>query len=274
QLRARGARARLGGERVMSDDAHLEAGRAARDLRADAADADQAQCLAAQLAADELRARPLAGADAAVRVGDAPEQGERERERVLGRRDDVPERRVHDVYAARGRRGNVDVVDADAGAARRGDRLTGLDRLIEVAQRELQGAEEVQDVLQRHEAEVTDADELPVQLALPARDDRVVVVTQHTNEVARIDARRWTERGDGRRRMRFVGEQRQIERLQSATGGAGEIQMTAEDRLEPFLGHEAERLLQRDVDAHRRRRRRRALLERGLRRREVEVRLW
>src|SRR5881397_813850 len=159
-------------------------------------------------------------------------------------------------------------------AERRGDRLTGLDRLIEVAQRELQGAEEVQDVLQRHEAEVTDADELPVQLALPASDDRVVVVTQHTNEVARVDARRGTERGDGRRRMRFVGEQRQIERLQSPTGRAGEIQMTAEDRLEPFFGHEAERLLQRDVDTHRRRRGRRALLERGLRRGEVELRLW
>ena len=50
--------------------------------------------------------------------------------------------------------------------------------------------------------------------------------------------------------------------------------MAAEDRLEPFLGHEAERLLQRDVHGDRRRRRRRALLERGLGRGEVEVRLW
>src|SRR5438093_845175 len=74
-------------------------------------------------------------------------------------------------------------------AERRGDRLTRLDRLVKVAQRELQGAEEVQDVLQRHEAEVTDADELPIQLALPARDDRVVVIAQDADEVARVHAR-------------------------------------------------------------------------------------
>src|SRR2546430_5228907 len=126
----------------------------------------------------------------------------------------------------------------------RGDRLTRLDRLIEVAQRELQGAEEVQDVLQRHEAEVTHADELTVELALPAGDDRVVVVPQDADEVARVDARRGTERGDGWRCVRFVGEQRDVERLQAATGRAREVGVTAEDRLEPFLGHEAERLLQ------------------------------
>ena len=36
---------------------------------------------------------------------------------MLGRGDDVPERRVHHVHATSGRRGHVDVVDADAGAA-------------------------------------------------------------------------------------------------------------------------------------------------------------
>src|SRR5258705_7689369 len=61
-------------------------------------------------------------------------------------------------------------------AERRGDRLTRLDRLVEITERELQGAEEVEDVLQRHEAQVTDANELALELALAARDDRVVVV--------------------------------------------------------------------------------------------------
>src|SRR3989442_3484020 len=75
-------------------------------------------------------------------------------------------------------------------AERRGDRLTRLDRLIEVAQRELEGAEEVQDVLQRHEAEMTHPDELTVQLALPARDDGVVVIAQDADEVARVHTRR------------------------------------------------------------------------------------
>src|SRR5213594_1065554 len=80
-------------------------------------------------------------------------------------------------------------------AERRGDRLTRLDRLIEISQRELEGAEEIKDVLQRHEAEVTNAHELSIKLALPARDDRVVVVAQHPDEVARVHARRRTERG-------------------------------------------------------------------------------
>ena len=116
QLRAGGAGARLRRERVVRDDVHLEGGRAARDLRTHPPDADEPQRLAAQLAADELRARPLAGADAAVGIGDSPEECERERERVLGRGDDVPERRVHDVHAARGGRGHVDVVDTHPGA--------------------------------------------------------------------------------------------------------------------------------------------------------------
>src|SRR2546425_12386759 len=113
-------------------------------------------------------------------------------------------------------------------AERRGDRLTRLDRLIEVAQRELQGAEEVQDVLQRHEAEVTHADELTVHLALAAGDDRVVVVTQDADEVARVHARRWTEGGDRGRRVRLVGEECEVERLQSATRRAREIGVAAE----------------------------------------------
>ena len=116
QLGTRRARTRLCRERVVRDDLHLEPGRAARDFRSDAADPDEAQGLAAQLAANEFRTGPLARADAAVRIGDAPEQRQREGERVLRSGNDVPERRVHDVDAASGRRRNVDVVHADPGA--------------------------------------------------------------------------------------------------------------------------------------------------------------
>ena len=129
QLRSRGARARLRRERVVRDDAHLEAGRPARDLRANTTDADEAQRLAAQLAADELRARPLAGADAAVRVGDAPQQRQCERDRVFGRGHDVAERCVHDVHAVGGRRGDVDVVHANAGAADHRETRSGIEDL-------------------------------------------------------------------------------------------------------------------------------------------------
>jgi len=110
----------------MRDDGHAEAARAARNLAADATDAEETECFSAELAADELRARPLARANAPVGVDDAAKEGEREGDGVLSRGDDVAERRVDDVNAARRRRGNVDVVDTDAGATDDHEALGGL----------------------------------------------------------------------------------------------------------------------------------------------------
>src|SRR5687767_15730137 len=101
----------------------------------------------------------------------------------------------------------------------------------------------MQDILDGDEPEVTPAYELALALAIAARDDRVVVIAQHADEIARVHARRRTERGDRRRRVRFVGEEREVESLHAATSRAREIMVTAEDRLETLLGHEAERLL-------------------------------
>src|SRR5436305_8148911 len=56
------------------------------------------------------------------------------------------------------------------------DRLTWLDGLVEVAQRELECAEERDHVRHRHETHVTDAEQLTFELALAAGDDRVVVL--------------------------------------------------------------------------------------------------
>src|SRR5207249_11401548 len=96
-------------------------------LAADPPDPDKAEGFPAELAADELRARPLAGANAAIRVDEAPEESEREREGVLGRGDDVAEGSVHDVDAARGRRRHVDVVYADARATNDDEALRGVE---------------------------------------------------------------------------------------------------------------------------------------------------
>src|SRR5436309_8967740 len=74
------------------------------------------------------------------------------------------------------------------GPQRRGHRDAWLDGLVEIAERELEGAEECHDVLQRHEAEVRDADELAFHLPLAAGHDRVVVVTEDADEVPRVDA--------------------------------------------------------------------------------------
>ena len=117
ETRAGGARRRLGREGIVRHDRHAEGCRAPRHLAADTADADEPEDLRAQLVADELRARPLPGTDAAVGVDDPPHQRERQRDRVLRRGDDVSKRRVHHVDAAGGRGGNVDVIDPDTGAA-------------------------------------------------------------------------------------------------------------------------------------------------------------
>ena len=51
-----------------------------------------------------------------VRRRNLASRGKQQGNRVLGGRDRVAERRVHDHDAARGGRGDVDVVDADTGA--------------------------------------------------------------------------------------------------------------------------------------------------------------
>ena len=114
---ARGTRGCLGREGIMRDDIHPKTARAARHLAANAADPDQAERLPAELAADEFRACPFAGADAAVGIDHASQESQRERDGVFRRRDDVSERRVHDVDAARCCRGHVDVVHADPRAS-------------------------------------------------------------------------------------------------------------------------------------------------------------
>ena len=106
-----------GHERVVGEDAQLEAERAARDLLADAAEAEHAQRLARELDAPEARALPAAVLERRVRLRDVAGQREQQPDRVLGRRDDGRLRRVrHDDAAAR-RRLDVDVVHADARAA-------------------------------------------------------------------------------------------------------------------------------------------------------------
>ena len=73
--------------------------------------------LAPHLVALELRAVPGATLERGVGVGDVAGEREHEADGVLGGGDRVAERRVDDDDAARGGRFEVDVVDADAGAA-------------------------------------------------------------------------------------------------------------------------------------------------------------
>ena len=102
---------------IVGDHLHLQADGAVGDDRADIAAADDAERLAENLDAEELVLFPFAGAGRGVGLGDLPGQRQHQRDRVLGRGDRIAERRVHHDDAARGRRRNIDIVDADAGAA-------------------------------------------------------------------------------------------------------------------------------------------------------------
>ena len=86
-------------------------------MRADVAGADQAQRLAVELDAHEAVLLPLAGLGGGVGGGQLAGQGEHHGDGVLGGGDRVAERGVHHHDAGGGGGGDVDVVDADAGAA-------------------------------------------------------------------------------------------------------------------------------------------------------------
>ena len=111
------ARTGLGEVGVVGDDPHLQPLRAVGDDRADIAAADQAQGLAHELDAHEAGLLPFAGPGRAVGRGDLAAQGQHQRDRVLGRGDRVAEGRVHHHDPALGGGVDVDIVDADPGAA-------------------------------------------------------------------------------------------------------------------------------------------------------------
>ena len=102
---------------VSRHHAHLEGTGALDHFAADAAQTDDAQRLAAQLAAHEFLLLPLAGARGGVGLRDVPRHREHHAERVLGDRDRVSARRVHDQDTGIRGRVEVHVVDAHAGAA-------------------------------------------------------------------------------------------------------------------------------------------------------------
>ena len=104
-------------ERIIGDHPHAQAQRAVGDDRADIAGADDAERLAGDLDAHEAVLLPLAGLGRSVGLRDLPRQRQHQRDRVLGGGDRIAERRVHHDDALGRRRRDIDIVDADAGAA-------------------------------------------------------------------------------------------------------------------------------------------------------------
>ena len=91
--------------------------RAVGDDRADIAAADDAERLAENLDAEKFVLFPFAGVGRCVGFRDLPRQRQHQGDRMFGGGDRIAERRVHHDDAARGRRRDIDIVDADAGAA-------------------------------------------------------------------------------------------------------------------------------------------------------------
>ena len=106
--------------------------RPVRNYRADIAATDDAENLAAELDPHEPRLFPFAGLGRAVGHRDLARQREHHRDRVLCGGDRIAVRGIHDDDAALGGGGDVDIVDADPGAAddlelRRGGEQLGRD---------------------------------------------------------------------------------------------------------------------------------------------------
>ena len=117
RLDAELAEALGGDERVVRDDTHPEPERAMRDLPPDPSEAEDAERLAGDLDSREPRAIPGAGLERGMRLRNVADEREHERDRMLGRGVDRRLRGVrHDDPASRGCV-DVDVVDADSGAA-------------------------------------------------------------------------------------------------------------------------------------------------------------
>ncbi|EAR50516.1 hypothetical protein OG2516_09735 [Oceanicola granulosus HTCC2516] len=117
-------------ERIVGDHLHPQPHRAGADDAADVARADHAERLAGQLDAHEARLLPLARMGRGRRLGDLARDGEHHRDGVLGGGDHVAEGGVHHDDALLRRVRDVDVIDADAGAADDPEVVGGGDDLL------------------------------------------------------------------------------------------------------------------------------------------------
>ena len=110
-------RALFAQERIERNHPHLQAQSARSRDRTDIAAADDPERLGGDLDAHEAVLLPLAGLRRGVGGGNFARQSKHHRNRMFCGGDRIAERRVHHDHAARRGGGNIDVIDADAGAA-------------------------------------------------------------------------------------------------------------------------------------------------------------
>ncbi len=102
---------------IVGDHLHLQPVRPVGDDRADVAATNNAEGLAGQFDPDETGFFPFAGLGRAVGRRNLAGESEHHGNGVFGGGNRVAVRRVHDHDPALGRRGEIDIVDADAGPA-------------------------------------------------------------------------------------------------------------------------------------------------------------
>jgi hypothetical protein len=103
--------------RIVRQGAHAERAGAAHYFAADTAESDDPESLSAQLAAQEFLLLPLPGTRGGGRLGDVPRHRQHQGQRVFRHRDGVAAGGVHHQHACVGGGFEIDVIDADAGAA-------------------------------------------------------------------------------------------------------------------------------------------------------------
>ncbi len=107
----------LGDVGVVGHQAHPEGGGPLGHQGADLAQSDDAEHLAVQLDTLPLRALPLARDQRRVRLGNIARLRQDEGHRLLGRGEDVGDRRIHHHDPEFGGPRHVDVVESDSGPA-------------------------------------------------------------------------------------------------------------------------------------------------------------
>ena len=140
-----------GDERVVRDHAHAEPQRAAGDLLADPPEAENTERLVGDLDAAVARALPAPVLQRRVGLRDVAGQRQQQADRVLRGGDDRRLGRIRDHDALARRRVDVDVVDADAGAA---DHLQPLGPLDQVGREFRRRADDDAVVVADHLGEV------------------------------------------------------------------------------------------------------------------------
>ena len=116
-------------ERIVRNHPHAQALRAVGDDRADIAAADDAERLVGDLDAHEAVLLPLAGLRGDIGLRDLARERQHHGDGVLGGGDRIAERGVHHDDALGSGRRDIDIVDADTGAA---DHLQPLGALEEL----------------------------------------------------------------------------------------------------------------------------------------------